>query len=498
MSIGVQSYPELYTMLIGWDLYGKMWELLTQTGIAYLPFIGMILRSIAQSYITSGVQGAAQSLRDMEVKIISTLFIIMLGVSPFIPLSTHTISFSPICGKDNDTYHPGSTGTTYDKAFMLPSNEVRVPIWWYGVMTVSSGMTNAASHHLGCLPNLRKMVTTVNMTGISDPAVKEELLDFQNMCYSPAKTQWLSENKSDADNASNLEKVKRSIKKYGEEDTEWLGSHAFSDTYYRSLKSSRPVIGFHYQSTQDLNAESNKTNPPEYGSPSCYEWWNDATHGLKKRVYDALPSGFKYEFRDVLKSEKHQDSAIRRIIMHTPSYENANNTVSNLGLAHAATALGILYHQMTEYPKIYAAAQSAPIIQSLLLLMIYVFLPFGLVFSGYKPSAFVIGASVIFSLIFWSFIWHLVSWVDTALMKALYSDWFEKQSPQATLVDMIIGSLVIAAPVFWFAFMGVLGVTVGNLIDGSFSSMGRIGDKAAESGANMAKNAASAATKAVL
>lgn len=498
MSIGVQSYPELYTMLVGWDLYGKMWELLTQTGIAYLPFVGMILRNIAQSYVTSGVQGAAHSLRDMEVKIISTLLIILLGMSPCLRLSTHTISYSPVCGKDHDIYHPGATGTTYDKAFILPSNDVRVPIWWYGVIAVSSGMTNAASHHLGCLPDLRKMVTTVNMTGINDPALKEELLDFQNMCYAPAKTQWLSESKSNNDNASNLEKVKGSIKKYGEEDTEWLGSHAFNDTYYRSLQSSRPVTGFHYQSSQDLNAEANKTNPPEYGTPSCYEWWSDATHGLKNRVFDALPSGFKYEFKDYLKSEKDQESAIRRVIMHTPNYENANNTVSNAGLAHVAAAIGILYHQTVEYPKLYAAAQAAPIIQSLLLLMIYVFLPFGLVFSGYKPSAFLIGALVIFSLIFWSFIWHLVSWLDIVLMKSLYPGWFEKQSPEATLVDMIIGGLVIAAPIFWFVFMGVLGVTIGSLIGNSFASMGHIGSKAAESGASIAQNAAKTAGKAAL
>ena len=45
MSIGVQSYPELYTMLLGWGLYDKLWQLLTQTGIAYVPFIGIILKS---------------------------------------------------------------------------------------------------------------------------------------------------------------------------------------------------------------------------------------------------------------------------------------------------------------------------------------------------------------------------------------------------------------------------------------------------------------------
>src|SRR5438105_2229038 len=129
MSIGVQSYSELYTMLLGWELYDKLWNLLTQTGIAYIPFIGMILKNVAQSY-TSGHDSANHGLRNMEINLIATLLLILFGAAPFIPLDVRTISYTPMCGTDKtNTYYPGDTGTTYDKAFALPKGDIRVPIW---------------------------------------------------------------------------------------------------------------------------------------------------------------------------------------------------------------------------------------------------------------------------------------------------------------------------------------------------------------------------------
>jgi uncharacterized membrane protein len=153
-------------------------------------------------------------------------------------------------------------------------------------------------------------------------------------------------------------------------------------------------------------------------------------------------------------------------------------------------ALGIWFHQLEEYPKLYAASQAAPIMQALLLLMIYVFLPFSLVFNSYRASSFVTGAILIFSIIFWGFIWHLVSWTDNALMQALYSGWFSKQGAGATLADMIITSLVIFSPIFWFIFMGAMGVAASDIVSSFSLGVNKIGENAASKGADTVKAAA--------
>lgn len=488
MMIGVQSYPELYTILLGWQLYGELWDLLTQTGIAYLPFIGVILKNVSQSYVMQGHHGNNFSLRSMEVHFLSILLLIFFGAAPFIPLNAHTVSYTPLC--ESNTYYPGSTGTTYDSAFTIPTGDINVPLWWYAVMSVSEGITSAANNLIGCVPDLRKMVTQVNMTQISDTELKQELQDFETMCYTVARAQFL---KDEQDNQTNhLDLIQENVKKYGVEDTEWLGSHAFSEVYYHDLKSRRPVTGFSYDPSDDLNSDIKDINQPDYGTPSCYDWWTDAQFGLENRLYQELPKSFYDEYKDYLNSEQTRDDMVKNIIskpQHNYSgYNNATDLIGNVGYSHLAASVGIWYHQLEEYPKIYAAAEAAPIIQALLLLMVYVFLPFGLVFSGFRASAFVTGAALIFSLIFWTFIWHLVSWTDKSLMEALYSNWFARQGAGATLTDMIIGTLIIAAPLFWFLFMGAVGVAIGHMVGGIASSLYKVGDKAATDGAKLTQN----------
>jgi len=498
MNIGVQSFPELYTMLMGWHLYDQLWTLLSQTGIAFLPFIGIILRNIKQPYESQETKDAAStSLRRMEMDIIGTLLIIFLGVSPFIPLKPSTVSYSPVCQVkgQNNTYHPGDTNTTWDIAFTQPT-EAYVPLWWMAVMSISEGFASSANTMVACVPDLRKMVTEVNMSQLTDPTLKQEMKQFELNCYIPARTAYLEDAEK---NSSSLQNINQDREKYGTEDTEWIGSHGFQDTYYQNLHAQQPVQGFPYNPSEDINADTNKSNPPAYGTPSCSDWWNDPQNGLKNKLYTALPKDFGDEFKDFFKDDSTgalKDDVIKRIALNE-GYQKANNTVGDDGYSNVTTAVGSWFTQLSTYPKLYAAAQSAPIIQALLLLMIYTFLPFALVFSGYKPATFITGAAIIFSMIFWSFIWHLVSYVDSALMNALYGDrWFAKQSPSATMADMITGTLILVAPLFWFSFMGAMGVAVGDLVMKAVGGMSGVGDGAAQAGTGLAKKAATIALSA--
>ncbi len=497
MSIGVQSYPELYTIMLGWDLYGKFWKLLSQTGIAYLPFIGMILKNISQSYVMHGHRGASNSLRSMEIQLLTTLLLIFFGVAPLVPLDAHTVSYTPLCEKGK-TYYPNATGTTYDKAFAIPSGDIRVPLWWYAVLSVSEGMTSAANTMVGCVPDLRKMITEVDMAQITDPELKLQLQDFETMCYAPARMQFFNDTRENK--AEHLRLIQEKIKEFGTDDTEWLGSHALNEVYYHHIQASRPIPGFMYDKGQDINADTNAATPPTYGMPSCYEWWNNQD-GLKSRLYQSLPKSFSDEFKSYLNTKKSQDDVIKKIISNAPQgykgYDNANDMLGDMGYSHLASAVGTIYNQLEEYPKLYAAGQAAPIIQALLLLMVYVFLPFALVFGGYKPTAFIAGALLIFSIVFWAFIWHLVSWADKSLMQALYSSWFSKQGAGASLADMIIGSLVVAAPLFWFSLMGAMGVAVADIMGSIVPSLNKIGTSSAKTGSSTARQIGTAAAKAI-
>ncbi len=496
MSIGVQSVPELYTLLMGWDLYDKLWLLLTQTGLAYLPFIGLILRNVKESYIAYRDTGQV-ALRTMEINLIATLLLILFAASPCVPVDAHAVSYSPLCSSDQDqTYHPGDTGTTYDNAFSILTESVTIPLWWYAVISISEGVTHAANTFVSCPPNLRKMVTQVNMTKLSDPELKQELQDFETMCYIPARVQFNQDKQ--INRTTNLHRIEDNVKEYGVEDTEWLGSHSFSDVYYPNLTASHPIPGFPYHAEGDLNADINQNTLPAYGTPSCQDWWNEDTYGLKNRVYHALPHSFSEEFKNYQDGITHDDIVKKIISNNKDGFENANTTIGDYGYSYVVSALGIWAHQLEEYPKLYAASQAAPILQALVLLMIYVFLPFGLVFSSYRASTVITGGMLIFSVIFWGFIWHLVSWIDSALMQALYSSWFAKQGAGATLADMIIASLIIFAPLFWFIFMGAMGVAVGDIVSGFSLGIYKMSENATNKGSRITKQIATTASSTLL
>ena len=61
MTLGVQSYPELYTTLLGWQMYDEIWDLLSQTGLAFLPFIGIVLRNITHPYTSQETKDAGST-----------------------------------------------------------------------------------------------------------------------------------------------------------------------------------------------------------------------------------------------------------------------------------------------------------------------------------------------------------------------------------------------------------------------------------------------------
>jgi len=105
---------------------------------------------------------------------------------------------------------------------------------------------------------------------------------------------------------------------------------------------------------------------------------------------------------------------------------------------------------------------------------------------------------LIFSVIFWGFIWHLVSWIDSALMQAFYSGWFARQGAGATLTDMIVASLVIFAPLFWFIFMGAMGVAMGDIASSFAMGTNKISERATSKGAIAATSIVKTAGAALL
>ncbi|MGH8488426.1 MAG: hypothetical protein ACREXS_06065 [Gammaproteobacteria bacterium] len=57
----VESYFELFLALFGWQQYNHLWEILTGTGLAYLPFLFILLLNIIGPITSQETRDAATS-----------------------------------------------------------------------------------------------------------------------------------------------------------------------------------------------------------------------------------------------------------------------------------------------------------------------------------------------------------------------------------------------------------------------------------------------------
>lgn len=500
MSIAVQSFPELYTTILGWMQYQNAWDLLYTTGIAYIPFVFMLLKNFAEPYTSMGAKSAPEiTMRRIEVDFFMMIFVVLLAVKPICTLNPSDMEYQPVCSQ-GQVATVGNSGTTYDDALSGVVTTTQVPMVFYLVMAVSEGFTSANTVQLGCTPKLREMVETVHLSKISDPNVRQQAKDFMQQCFVPARSQYLraQKNMSSSDFQSTYGQY---IDKYGQADTEWLGSHTFQAVsgYYDTLHAQQAVTGFAYNPDSDWDEAQNGENPA-WGKPTCQEWWQDKNNGLAKQILAQLPKIWTWQYNNFLdKDGTNADDAIKTLLDNSSrvGFDGANSMVTGHGYSHVAEAVGSEWNQLTEYPKIYAIEQAMPIVRALLLMVIYAFLPFVLVFSGYKIKTVITASFIIFSLIYWSFLWHLIQFVDQALIKALYSNWFHEQSPQATMADFIIGAMMIMLPLFWFSLMGAFGVGSAALISGAFNSLMKPGEDVGKRGGEVGEGTVKSAGKMV-
>ena len=181
--LGVQSYPELYTTVLGWMQYQNAWDMLTQTGIATLPFIYMLIKNLIEPYTSMGAKSAAEiTMRRIEIDFFGMLLVIFLAAKPIVSLDPTVLQFAPVCGQVK-VATVGHTKTTYDHAFENIVTPTAVPALFYFVIAGSEGVTSGMTSLLGCQPNLREMMEDVHLTKISDPTIRAQTQAFYQQCF---------------------------------------------------------------------------------------------------------------------------------------------------------------------------------------------------------------------------------------------------------------------------------------------------------------------------
>ncbi len=497
--MSVTGYLALYTTLLGWQQYQNLWEIAVGTGLIYIPFIGIVLSSAAEPFTSMGAKDAAQiAVRRLTINIISAFLIIAFAAVPAISLDPKVLHYEPLCEANAKTVTPGDTGTTYDNAFKVPTG-VKVPILWYFVMAFSNGITHAASVSLPCSPiNYRELHSQLDTAKIQDPQLKQEVTQFYNDCYIPAYSTYMNGQLSTAQQAQ----IQQSLEKNGQADVGWFGSQTFLSIsgIYDAQRASSPIKDFLFDPNRDIE-EGQVNNHSMWGRPDCKTWWSDPNSGLYTKLKQSLPP-------DLLSSLLHigndtqtlQDTAIKSLISHSfhgnetlgdlfRGYESLNDNSKpgeDIISRVIGAPLGVLYESLSFYPKLHLLINALPVIQGTLLFALYAFLGLAIPFSSYRIGFCITGSIVIFSVIFCSYLWHLVAWLDNYLIQALYPslanvqglgilntivDGYGADSVNQLFVEMIIGTLYVVLPILWMSVMGWAGYQAGHHISGLISSM---------------------------
>ena len=494
--MAVDSTLELYTTLFGWFFYNSIWDLLVATGIVFLPFVGLLLDTVTRAYAGEDAEEAGNTtLRILEVEFFVAFFVILIAAVPATPLNAVDLSFTPraIIGSTAQPVQTvDSNPTTYGGGLSfneLPES-VNVPVFWFAVMSFSSGFTRAVMEDVPPTLDFRTYVDELRDSRIDNPQLQNELNDFFRDCFTEARSKYLQERPSSP-------AITTILNRYGPSDPDWIGSHLYLEIpgYYNQLRSDSIREGFPWSALRDI--EWDATNNPVYGKPFCTEWWDRIQQDILSELDDIdLTAAAAEPGWDPV---QRRDAIIQTALLNSPprwttrgydfAYGNlvgvSNSEPGIVASVQNATQQGLATYGLGKTSVSFAAylrvfLEGAPMIQALVLMGLYALLPFFILISRYKLSLLIIGAMILFTVKFWTVLWFFAWWVDQNLIQAFYPDpgsittlFSFDLTLKRIILNFLTGSLYFVLPLLMSVYLGLAGIRAAQQLDGATQAISR-------------------------
>jgi TraG-like protein, N-terminal region len=495
--MAVDSTLELYTTLFGWLFYNSIWEVLVETGIVFLPFLGILLDTIVKTYASEEAEEAGNtSLRIIEVEFFVAFFVVMLAGVPALPLSASDLSFTPkalIGTSAQPVATVDNSQTTYggSLSFVGYPNTVELPVFWYLVLSFTSGFNRAVMEDVPVALDLREYTHQLREAKISNPAVQVELNSFFRDCFVEARSKYLSQRPSGL-------QIDNLLDTYGVDDIDWIGSHVYQevDGFYNTLRAKEVREGFPWSQLRD--AEWELTDHPTYGKPFCREWWSstgglankliDETNGLDLIAAAAEPGWSAIQRRDMIIkaamlnspprwTPRGYDFAYGDLISMAATDDGVVAAVQNISEKSLA-AYGLIREGLTFAAYIRIFLESAPMLQALILMALYALLPFFILMSRYRLTIFIVGALILFIVKFWTVMWFFAWWVDQNLIRAFYPDagmvstlFNSDMTLKRIILNFLTGMMYLVFPMIFSAYMAFAGIHAARDLNGASGNL---------------------------
>ena len=197
--MSVDSYLELFTSPLRLDLHGILWDVLVSTGIAYLPFLGILIdnwREPAQGWGSGPCQRPVTG--RMEIELFIALLVVVLAGQP----AALTPSTPQPCRIRHHRPGGSSTGrrnrgcaTEYlwhDRIYWLRRNR-QCPGMVVRRHRAEFGLNHAIVEGLPTVADMRTFEQQAHLATIADPRLRQEVSDFFSQCYIPARSKYQAE-----------------------------------------------------------------------------------------------------------------------------------------------------------------------------------------------------------------------------------------------------------------------------------------------------------------
>jgi len=526
----LDSYLEIFTTMYGWAFANIIGEVLTGTGLVAIPFALIVFsawRDAKESAVGGG--GVMALVEAIMTRLIIAMFVFAtcFATTPFTSLVSVDLRYTPEPTAADPSPVTASfingTGSGYDAAMADVRNGSMsstgtlsyVPAWWFAVMGISSGINNAVRDGISNADREIRMVEHMARTAtIENPRLLADIQRFYSECFVVARSRFLRMSPDDlSSNGQSI--VAAGNSDYGPTDVDWMGSQLFRTEpgFYSSMRSYNPVPGFVVDPRRDTDyiaggpagtPEAALINP-EWGRPTCNEWWLDSANGIRPRMitqttdwqqlYQRMRDGLTWTSEDkardnlaMLAERKASPQFVDAARIMGNDYDGMTSVVRALGQGVSTFSVGkkLIEANIEFVPMVNAL----PMVQAMLLMGMYMFLPLVVFLSGYDLKFMLLGGVAIFTVKFWTVMWFIARWVDAHLIAAMYPNLdgniFMQEIKTILNGDQSIGykrmilntvlmAMFIGLPLLWTAMMGWIGhrfaTELGRLGTGSAASV---------------------------
>ncbi len=476
----VASYLELHTTLLGWMLYNVVFSILWETGLLILPILWILVRNSAKAL--GEERAGSHETAVLHIKgTVMAIGVLLACLMPSYEVSPSDVKYQPpgkVDGTVPDEIRGDIDPSTYQDHFGAATAPVKIPGWWVLLHNISSGITRALVDSLPAYSDLREARTLMASRNIEDPALGAEYRDFHLGCYMPAKRNY------------EVLRQQNTVPVAGDDaELDWPGS-----PYLISMQGGYAACGgdpiFCSNAPMPLDIQRSKSLADRVGGNTCGHWWESIRTRLldyarlDQGTFDRLTDHFRLGL-GIQNPREQENLLVRGMLENFQASETIAGTTGGQNIltwvGDAVGSAGLAVGWGVAELLLNVVKQVMPILAAMMLMFVTVFIPFALLFSGYRIEAVLNLSFVVFSLIFVQGILAVVAWFDHYLITSLFeneglwsfigrSDNLFADANKKMLINFILATLYLIGPLIWLSVMGSIGIAAAAAVRGMFET----------------------------